>query len=320
MQVNQKTEEQNFAVLPVCILKDAFQNGELIPIVHQNDTVKPFHRTILKSVSDLLSPEYEFTKYHYHNGIELFRLNEGEATVVVNDRAHTAKPNDVFIFNPFEAHGIYLSSPNVSLTRTGILFRPHHLFPPENSENGERFFTDLKQLCFQNEIPAAHPAAVELCDCIDRIVSLAASQENGWSVSVFSEILRFYALMIFHGLSKRPEEHTSYTFDFMAKVSSYIEENLSQDISTTEIAAYCQYTTEHFCRLFKKCFGKTFKDYLNVYRIRCAKEFIDRGNFTTIAEISTRFGFNNQNHFGTMFKKYVGMLPSEYIGRQKNSN
>lgn len=318
MQSTPESEEKAFAVLPVCILKDVFQNGTRTPILRQNDTVKPFHRTVLKSVSDLLDPEYEFTKYHYHNGIELFRLDEGEATVVINDRTFKAKANDVLIFNSFETHGIYLSSQNVSITRTCIIFRPHHLFPPENAESGERFFTDLKQLCFQNRIPSDHPASAELCACIDRIVSLAGSQENAWSVSVFSELIRFYALMIFHGLSKPSEEHTSYTSDFMAKVSSYIEENLSQDISTTEIAAYCQYTTEHFCRLFKKCFGKTFKDYLNIYRIRCAKEFIDRGNFTTIAEISTRFGFNNQNHFGSMFKKYVGMLPSEYIGRQKN--
>jgi AraC-like DNA-binding protein len=47
-------------------------------------------------------------------------------------------------------------------------------------------------------------------------------------------------------------------------------------------------------------------------------EFIEHGEFATIAEVSTRFGFNNQNHFGHMFKKYVGILPSEYISRQKS--
>jgi AraC-like DNA-binding protein len=104
----------------------------------------------------------------------------------------------------------------------------------------------------------------------------------------------------------------------MLKVSTYIEQNLDQDIATTDVATFCQYSTEHFCRLFKKCFNKTFKSYLNIYRICRAKELIDSGKITTIAALSTTVGFNNQNHFGHMFKKYVGILPSEYISRQKS--
>ena len=105
----------------------------------------------------------------------------------------------------------------------------------------------------------------------------------------------------------------------MTKVSDYVESNLDQDISTSQIALACQYSTEHFCRLFKKCFGTTFKDYLNIYRIQRAKNHIDCKKFTTLAEVSSRYGFNNQNHFSHMFKKYVGMLPSEYISHNKTT-
>ncbi|MBQ8309430.1 MAG: helix-turn-helix transcriptional regulator [Clostridia bacterium] len=317
MNSNPNTEDQNFAILPVTIFKDSFEHGIRTNEASLNDTFKPNHRAILKSVIDVLKPEHVFTKYHYHDGVEIIRINEGQANIVINNHSISVQRGDVLVFNAFEAHGLFLPDAESLFTRTCIAFRPHYLFPPESGTGSAHFFADLKKISFQNHIPAEHPAAPMLCDTIDRIVSVYQEQHNGWSVEVFSCILQFYSQMIRYQLFKENDNDTAYIFDFMTKVSTYIEENLDQDIATTDIAAYCQYSTEHFCRLFKKCFNKTFKNYLNIYRIRRAKDFIDSGKYTTIAAVSTKVGFNNQNHFGHMFKKYVGILPSEYINRQK---
>ncbi len=317
MQRTKDTGAQSFAALPVSILQDSYENGQKSSLLCWNDVFRPFHRTILKSVTDVLATECTFTKYHYHDGVEIILVDKGQATAIVNNRSIPLYEGDVLVVNAFEAHGIFLDSEDAHFTRSCIAFRPYYLFPPENADDSTHFFADLKNILFTGYIPASHPATKQISACVTQILELCKSGSAGWSVAVFSQLLMFYSVMIDHGLFTRNEGSTSYMFDFMTKVSTYIEENLDQDISTTDIAAYCQYSTEHFCRLFKKCFNKTFKDYLNVYRIRKAKEFIERGEFSTIAEVSSRFGFNNQNHFGHMFKKYVGILPSEYINRQK---
>ena len=103
----------------------------------------------------------------------------------------------------------------------------------------------------------------------------------------------------------------------MFSLISDIDKNLEEPISTADIAAYCQYSTEHFCRLFKKCFNQTFKEYLNAFRVQKAKAFIDLGNSATLAAVSSKFGFTNQNHFSRMFKKHIGVLPSEYMNQKK---
>jgi two-component system response regulator YesN len=72
-----------------------------------------------------------------------------------------------------------------------------------------------------------------------------------------------------------------------------------------------------FCRLFKKCFNQTFKEYLNAFRVQKAKAFIDLGSSATLAAVSSKFGFTNQNHFSRMFKKHIGVLPSEYMNQKK---
>ncbi|MBQ7335051.1 MAG: helix-turn-helix transcriptional regulator [Clostridia bacterium] len=315
MPASAKKESEFFSTLPVCILKDDYCDGKRIPQIHFNDKFKPIRKALLKSTADILQPEYAYTPYHYHDGIEILCVHEGEAKIVINNQSHTAKQNDIFIVNSFEAHGIYIKTKKARLARTCITFRQHYIFPPEGGQN--HFFTDLKNLCFENHIPAESTANPPLRACIEHITDLGISQPDGWLVAVLSDIIKIYALVLQYGAHKEQPPNASFLFDFMAKVSTYIESHIDEDISTCEIAAYCQYSTEHFCRLFKKCFDKSFKDYLNIYRIQRAQYYINIGKYTTIAEIASKCGFNNQNHFGAMFKKYTGLLPSEYITQQK---
>ncbi len=306
-----------FAVPPVSIVMDELAAGTR-RLTYRMDTVyRPIARTMLKSVTDILGTEYVFSGYHYHEGIEIFRIRSGSAKIVINNRPIAVEKDDVIFVNAFEAHGTYLADAGVEFSRSCVIFHPYHVFPAESGN--DRFFADLKSICFENRIPADHPASRALRDSVDRITDLFVKRPHGWTVTVYAEIMQIYATAVNRGLYQPKAGNTSYMFDFMTRVSAYIEDHLDEDISTTDIAAYCQYSTEHFCRLFKKCFDKTFKDYLNIYRIQKSKDFIDLGNFNTIAEIASKCGFNNQNHFSHMFKKYVGVLPSEYINRQRKN-
>ena len=320
MQRKETAGAQEFASLPISILKDSYENGQRHSLFCRNNVFRPFHRTVLKSVTDVLVTGFTFTEYHYHDGVEILLVDKGEANAVVNNRRIPLREGDVLVVNAFEAHGVFLEGENPEFTRTCISFRPYYLFPPENADDSTHFFADLKNVTFREHVPANHPAAPKIAACIREILSLCKSESVGWSVAAFSKLLMFYSVVIEHGLFSENEGSNSYMFDFMAKVSTYIETHLDQDVTTADIATYCQYSTEHFCRLFKRCFNRTFKDYLNFYRIRKAMEFIERGEFATIAEVSSRFGFNNQNHFGHMFKKYTGILPSEYVNRQKKAS
>lgn len=307
-----------FTDLPIFLWRDRLTNGIRTSSLCKEDSFKPSSRTMLKSVMGAADSEYAFTPYHYHDGMEILCIDDGTATVIVNNQTLEAKKGDVLVFNAFEPHGVFLSDEASTFSRTCLAFRPHYFFPPERAGGEHHFFSDLKSLVFENHIPASHPAAPHILSSVEKIIALYKKNASGWAIEAFSLLILIYSDLVRFDLLRTTDENSSYMFDFMTRVSAYIEENLAEDISTAEIAAFCQYSTEHFCRLFKKCFNRTFKEYLNVYRIRKAKEFIDREDFSTIAEVSSRFGFNNQNHFSHMFKKYVGLLPSEYISRQKN--
>ena len=311
-------DSESFTILPICILRDDMHDGVRREVVKLNDVFQPNGKIMLKSVSDEFYPAYVFTRYHFHEGIEILRINRGQAAIILNNRTVVAKENDIVIVNPFEAHGIFLSDPSADFSRTCIMFQPLYLFPSESNLNN-RFFADLRSIRFQNFIPSSHPCSAAPCQCIDNMVELCLQGTPGWHFAVYSNLIMFYSHIIRGNLQNESTGSQPYQFDFMTKVTEYIEKNLDQDISTTDVAAYCLYSTEHFCRLFKKCFYKTFKDYLNLYRIQKAKDYIDMGNHTTVAGLAAMFGFNNQNHFSHMFKKYTGVLPSEYINQHKET-
>lgn len=65
--------------------------------------------------------------------------------------------------------------------------------------------------------------------------------------------------------------------------------------------------------------GLTFREYLARRRIARAKELLrDKGR--TITDIFRDVGFKDMTHFGRVFKKLEGQLPSEFRRRPGGSD
>lgn len=76
-------------------------------------------------------------------------------------------------------------------------------------------------------------------------------------------------------------------------------------------AAHCSLSPSRFAHLFKAVTGQTPIAYLNRVRIENAKELLLKTSLP-IAEIAERVGFADQNYFGRLFKRQVGLSPTEF--------
>ena len=297
------------APLPICILCDSMKGGRRANrFAHNNELFRPNSKPLAKSAGDRLE-SYTFTPYHYHEGVEILRITEGKCRAVINNKSYIATAGDVLIVNPFEAHAIYLTDASESFARDCISFLPDKLFP-EGS-----VFEVMKSAVFKSHLTSAESADISLA--IEKIIFSAKSRDVGWTLSVLSGIVELYSAATRLDVCAYERSDEPSRMEFMTRVSSYIDANLAYNISTADAAAFCQYTPEHFCRLFKRSFGTTFLGYLNVYRVERAREYVDRGNFPTVSELGAKFGFLSQNHFGNTFKKHIGILPSVYIKEKK---
>jgi two-component system, response regulator YesN len=91
----------------------------------------------------------------------------------------------------------------------------------------------------------------------------------------------------------------------------YIHLNFTKDITLEEVAAEVDLNSSYFSRLFKDETGMTFVIYVNKCRIDKAINYIKNTGLKNY-EISELVGYNNVEYFNTMFKKMLGMTPTEY--------
>lgn len=95
----------------------------------------------------------------------------------------------------------------------------------------------------------------------------------------------------------------------------FIANNYKKDIGLGDVARVVNLSSVYFSGLFKKEMGENFVDYLNRVRIDAAKVLLKdvRNN---IGEIAEQCGFSDTRYFAKIFKRSVGITPSDYRKRQ----
>lgn len=96
-----------------------------------------------------------------------------------------------------------------------------------------------------------------------------------------------------------------------ASAYAYIQTNYASNISLDTLAEHMAISTYYACKIIKKAYDKSFVELLTAFRIRRAKVLLRESNLS-VKEVSYETGYNSQNYFTKIFKKHIGMTPSEY--------
>jgi len=91
-------------------------------------------------------------------------------------------------------------------------------------------------------------------------------------------------------------------------VLSYIEDNLSQDISLSDIAAVGGLSVSHFKGLFRESLGLPVHQYLIRRRVERAKSLLGEGKLS-ISQIALETGFAHQSHLARHMRRVLGLSP-----------
>jgi two-component system response regulator YesN len=101
------------------------------------------------------------------------------------------------------------------------------------------------------------------------------------------------------------------------KAKEYLKLNYAKDDLTLEdVAKHVNMSASYFCFIFKQEAGINFVDFLNHIRLEQAKQLLMVSDCKSY-EVSYLVGYNNPTYFSTIFKKYVGVSPTEYKNKFK---
>lgn len=100
-------------------------------------------------------------------------------------------------------------------------------------------------------------------------------------------------------------------------IISFIHDNCMKKLSLQEIASMFYLNSAYLGRIFKRYTGESFNQYLINCRIKLAKRLLHQG--MSVTEVASMVSYEDTDHFAHLFKRHVGLSPSEYrSGRRKS--
>lgn len=234
----------------------------------------------------------------WHEHIELLYFFDGEGTVTCNENTFPVKKGDLVFVNPSEIHTY---TPSTTLSFCCILLYPW-------------FFSDIEydsRILIENHIQGDEFVK----ECVDKMQKASNSAEPFSDMILKSHAYTLTAyLMRNYSASEMTEKDTLQQRAKLKRADTilyYIRNHYHEKITSKTLSDLCYMSESHFCRFFKKNFGKTPLSYINEYRIEKACERL----LTTpksVTEIALSTGFEDINYFSRTFRKIKGMSATEF--------
>ena len=136
----------------------------------------------------------------------------------------------------------------------------------------------------------------EFCQAIERVVSRIISAQQNQA----EEDLAIAA-------AESPRIQNAH----LARAVQYMDVHFAEELSAAQVAKAMFISESYLSKLFRWNLNTSFGEYLSYLRIRKAMHLL-KSTDLKIYEVSEQVGFSDHRYFATMFRKYVGISPSQY--------
>lgn len=255
-------------------------------------------KTVLKGTCNISS--------HWHDFMEILYFLEGSAVVQINKEFIRVEAGQIVLLNALDIHSV-----KGFAEYTVLQFEPElssdlyidfiKVFPAEDKGK----VLTSKEPC--------NKQILQISKQLHEIVELDSEKLPGYEISIRGSIYKIIAAILAYScennydLSKyQLQRQNLKRLDCLLK---HVDEHYCDYISVQDAAAQLSMSVNYFCRFFKKTMGKTFLEYLNMYRCSKAEGLISTTD-RSITDIAISSGFSSVSYFNRIYKKYKGLPPS----------
>lgn len=243
------------------------------------------------------------TAPHIHNELEIIYVIEGKTRATVGNENFEVRKGELIFVNPLEVHTFIPVDPEEYCHKC-VCFDLSLIADKKLSSDLLNGDTALLH----------HINDDVLSDLFLKLYHTATADKE----SILFDVTALVSMIFSRIVNKKffgQKEQNSKKSEFCKKVTGYIRENYSRDISSKDVAESLFYTQSYFCRNFRENFNVSFSEYLNMHRILVAKNLLsDKGK--KVSEIALICGFSSSEYFTRVFKKSIGLTPNEYRKNQ----
>lgn len=245
---------------------------------------------------------------HSHDGYE-FLIPMSLMPYLKNESSSLSLPKgEVLMLDPWESHGP--GKRMIGVCFTDILIEKHYFEEEAHSIFGE------KLLCTRNK---KFGLSSELQYVIAAYIRESESLQPGRNLILDSICCQLTVIILRQVFSETTiyEQKKSYkNSGKIGKVIDYLNDCYYEDNSLEQLSLKAGLSRYHFIRTFKQITGKSPYDYLIDIRIDKAKKLLITKDMS-ITEIGMECGFNSPSSFSVIFRRRVGLAPTEYRDTMK---
>lgn len=237
---------------------------------------------------------------NWHENLELLYVISGVAQVTSNEKRVTVSAGELAVINANHIH--FLQTVKDVRVIVLIVDRSFCL--------ANHFDTDT--VCFKPHV----------CDCdigtlFTHIIEEYKDENTPYRIPLLrARILMVLALLLSRHIdTDRATSGTSHHISSIKLALGYIHAEYTRALTLDEVAAVAGLSKYYFTREFSKVTGMSFITYLNAFRCEKAKSLLleKKGS---IENVAYALGFSSASYFNRIFKRFVGMRPSDYIAEQ----
>jgi len=235
--------------------------------------------------------------------------------LIHQDNIFDMDPNYIYIIPPFTSFSTHYTKHQIY--NEGIHVSGKHLNTNHNEIDYEdkfliHFFAHFNLgVPFDNVYPGI--IKIELTDYLrDRLayLTMRLKIENSDFKLTFNLKLQAFIKEALTNIG--PELWKAINIDErVLKVIRYIEVNIANKLSNTEMSSLINMAPNSFARLFKEEMNTTLHKFIQNRKIAKSCELFEHTN-QSIEDIAFNLGFSDRYHFSRVFKSATGLTPAAY--------
>lgn len=262
------------------------------------------------------SPKTGVFPLHWHDCLEIIAVETGWLDVEIDQVTYRVKAEDVAVINPEQLHACVKFCPTATLYCLIVdlnIFRSRYVDTTE-----ERFILPLakKQLL----LPSLVSGNQELRQRIIQCCAVCEAQSPAYQLHAKAIALEILYILFAKCGEIRTGTHLegreSVSYERVDKILRYVDAHYGERIKLDDFAELLHINKYYICRIFRQHTGKTLSDYINLVRIQKATELLISTS-QSITEIAFVTGFQDINFFSRMFKRIMGISPTELRKRHR---
>ncbi len=247
-------------------------------------------------------------KEHLHTDLaQLFVIEEGDG-ILFSEKKETSISGPSVIFIPTNTQHGFMFQENVK----GDVITFAEFFLENNFKQNQKIIFELNHLrCFNFEI---NDVLFEQIKIFKNMIVKELNEESTEKRSFINALFQplFLALFRLSQMQKKGKTETdNRTLKYFQVFQKSIKQGFSETKTITEYAKEIGITTMHLNRVCKSVLNKSPIQIIHEQLIVEAKKYLLNTSYS-ISEISYFLNFNDPAYFTRLFKKNVGVSPSDF--------